>query len=107
MTHEDILTVSSAKSADATQEIGSRSRRLYKHGTAGKGDKMEKIKCCPFCGSEVDFMNLVTPIKMFYCKNHRGCGAIVSFDTPLCNRFDKAKIDAWNRREGGQYNGSD
>ena len=78
---------------------------MLRHGVrsrhhTGKGDKMEKIKCCPFCGSEVDFMNLVTPIKMFYCKNHHGCGAIVSFDTPLCNRFDKAKIDAWNRREG-------
>ena len=59
---------------------------------------MEKIKRCPFCGSEVDFMNLVLPIKMFYCKNHHGCGAVVSFDTPICNRFEKAKIDAWNRR---------
>ena len=68
--------------------------------TTMKDDRMEKIKCCPFCGSEVDFMNLALPMKMFYCKNHHGCGAVVSFDTPLCNRFDKAKIAAWNRREG-------
>ena len=68
---------------------------------SGRGTVMtEELKRCPFCGSEVDFMNLALPMKMFYCKNHRGCGAVVSFDTPLCNRFDKAKIDAWNRREG-------
>lgn len=48
MTHEDILTVSSAKSADATQEIGSRSRRLYKHGTAGKGDRMKAEVLIPY-----------------------------------------------------------
>ena len=52
-------------------------------------------------------MNLVLPMKMFYCKNHHGCGAVVSFDTPLCNRFDKAKIDAWNRRKGGQDESDD
>lgn len=62
----------------------------------------EELKKCPFCGSEVDFMNFVTPLKMFYCKNHHGCGAVVSFNTPICNRFDKAKIDAWNRREGAK-----
>ena len=67
-----------------------------------KNKMNEKLKRCPFCGSEVDFMNLVTPLKMFYCKNHHGCGAVVSFDTPICNRFDKAKIDAWNRREGAK-----
>ena len=69
----------------------------------GRGtDMTEELKKCPFCGSEVIFMNLVTPLKMFYCKNYHGCGAVVSFDTPLCNKFDKAKIDAWNRREGAQ-----
>ena len=59
---------------------------------------MSDLKPCPFCGSEVTFMNLMTPLKMFYCKNYRDCGAIVSFDNDAANRFDGAKIKAWNRR---------
>lgn len=60
----------------------------------------ESIKTCPFCGSKVDLMTLFTGLKMFYCRNHRGCGAIVSFDTDNCNREkgDANKIASWNRR---------
>lgn len=58
----------------------------------------EELKRCPFCGAEVTFMNLITPIKMFYCQNYRDCGAVVSFDNPYANRWDKAKIKAWNSR---------
>lgn len=59
---------------------------------------MDSIKSCPFCGSKVDFMTLMTGLKMFYCKNYKDCGAIVSFDNPAANHFDKAKIECWNRR---------
>lgn len=59
---------------------------------------MDSIKSCPFCGSKVDFMTLMTGLKMFYCKNYRDCGAIVSFDNPAANRFDQAKIECFNRR---------
>lgn len=58
----------------------------------------EHIKNCPFCGSKVDFMTIMTGLKMFYCKNYKDCGAIVSFDNPEANRFDKAKVECWNRR---------
>ena len=57
-----------------------------------------KIKNCPFCGGPVDFMSLRSPIKMFYCKDYKNCGAIVSFDNPYANKFDTAKVVAWNRR---------
>lgn len=61
---------------------------------------MADLKRCPFCGSEVVLMNLFSSMKMFYCKNHRDCGAVVSFDNKECNteRGDAAKIRAWNRR---------
>ena len=59
---------------------------------------MDSIKSCPFCGSQVDFMTLVTGLKMFYCNNYQECGAIVSFDNPAANNFDKAKIECWTRR---------
>lgn len=61
---------------------------------------MADLKRCPFCGSEVVLMNLLGPIKMFYCKNYRDCGAVVSFDNKERNteRGDAAKIAAWNRR---------
>lgn len=64
---------------------------------------VENIKKCPFCGSAVTFMTIITGMKMFYCKNYRECGAVVSFDNPRCNLSDRAKIEAWNRRvtDGG------
>lgn len=60
------------------------------------------IKKCPFCGSPVDLMTLFTGLNMFYCRNHGGCGAIVSFDTDECNteKGNANKIAHWNRREG-------
>lgn len=63
-------------------------------------EERDKLKPCPFCGSEVTYMTMLTGIKMFYCKNHSGCGAIVSFDNPVCNdpRADWARTGAWNRR---------
>lgn len=61
--------------------------------------KEPELKSCPFCGSRVQLMNLMTPLKMFYCTNYKDCGAVVSFDCRPCNASDKAKIDAWNRRE--------
>lgn len=59
-----------------------------------------EIKTCPFCGSEVTLMHLVTPIDMFYCNNHRECGAVVSFNNDLCDREagNRHKIRCWNRR---------
>lgn len=58
------------------------------------------IKPCPFCGSEVYLTNLLTPMKMFYCRNREGCGAIVSFWTDACNweKGTENKLKAWNRR---------
>ena len=61
---------------------------------------MAELKPCPFCGSPVDFMTLMTGLKMFYCKNYKECGAIISFDNPAANHFDKAKVKCWNRRTG-------
>ena len=63
-------------------------------------EERDKLKPCPFCGSEVTYMTLFTGMKMFYCKNHRGCGAVVSFDNPACNdpSADWARRGAWNRR---------
>ena len=43
----------------------------------------EKLKPCPFCGSKVVLMNLVTPMQMFYCTNYQKCGAIVSFNNDI------------------------
>lgn len=62
---------------------------------------MMELKPCPFCGGRVTLMNLVTPIKMFYCTNYKDCGAVVSFDNDVCNleAGDRHKIRAWNRRE--------
>lgn len=61
-----------------------------------------QLKRCPFCGSEVVYMTLFTGMKMFYCKNYKECGAVVSFDNPVCNikGNDRARVDAWNRRDG-------
>lgn len=59
---------------------------------------MNELKKCPFCGSNVTLMTLFTGMKMFYCKNYKDCGAVVSFDNPKCNVSDAAKINAWNRR---------
>ena len=59
-----------------------------------------KIKPCPFCGGEVELMHMVTPIDMFYCKNYKSCGAVVSFNNPQCDR-EKGnihKIIHWNKR---------
>lgn len=63
---------------------------------------MDELKRCPFCGSPVVYMSLFTDMKMFYCKNHKKCGAVVSFDNPVCNNShnDSARIAAWNRRDG-------
>lgn len=61
------------------------------------------IKRCPFCGSEVSFMNLMTPMKMFYCTNYKECGAVVSFNNVACDLGgDAPKIKAWNRRAGNE-----
>ena len=59
---------------------------------------MDELGRCPFCGSKVDFMTIMTGLKMFYCKNYQNCGAIVSFDNPAANRSDQAKIECFNRR---------
>ncbi len=61
---------------------------------------MTELKHCPFCGGRVELMNLITPISMFYCLNYAECGAVVSFNNPVCDREtgDKNKIKAWNRR---------
>ena len=32
-----------------------------------------ELRPCPFCGGEVELMNLFTPIKMFYCTNYQTC----------------------------------
>lgn len=63
-----------------------------------------KLKSCPFCGSPVDYMALFTGIKIFYCRNHHGCGAVVSFDVPECNPGSRIRDAAnalhWNARKG-------
>lgn len=60
---------------------------------------LPEVKSCPFCGSRVDYMNLFTPIPMFYCSDHQGCGAVISFDNPRCNKGgDRERIEAFNRR---------
>lgn len=61
---------------------------------------IDKLKSCPFCGGKVELMTLLTGVKMFYCRNYYGCGAIVSFNTPDCDREkgDGNKIRHWNRR---------
>ena len=61
---------------------------------------MPEIKPCPFCGSKVELMNLITPVKMFYCTNFKDCGAIVSFNNDICDREagDRHKIRFFNRR---------
>ena len=61
---------------------------------------MTELKSCPFCGGRVELMNLITPISMFYCLNYTECGAVVSFNNPVCDREkgDDAKVKAWNRR---------
>ena len=70
-------------------------KELFGNSEQRKEETMEELRKCPFCGSEVGFMTLM---KMFYCKNYKDCGAIVSFDNPAANNFDKAKIECWNRR---------
>lgn len=68
-----------------------------------KANKNEELKPCPFCGAKVSYMNIVTPIKMFYCTNYKECGAVVSFDNAACNTpADAPKIRAWNRRTSCQ-----
>lgn len=64
---------------------------------------MDGLKPCPFCGGRVELMNLVTPIKMFYCLNYDECGAVVSFNNPRCDRErgNLEKVRAWNRRDYG------
>lgn len=42
----------------------------------------KKLKPCPFCGSEVTYLKR---IKIFCCKNYKGCGAIFSFSNTTCN----------------------
>lgn len=62
-----------------------------------------KLKACPFCGSVVDYMPLFSGVKMFYCRNHEGCGAVVSFDCSACNPGsrirDAANAYHWNERK--------
>lgn len=68
---------------------------------------MSELKPCPFCGGKVEFMNLFSPIPMFYCLNYTECGAVVSFDNDVCNREagHRHKIKKWNRRANDE--GSD
>ena len=69
-------------------------------------NKEPKLKPCPFCGGPVEYMALATGIKMFYCRNFDGCGAVVSFDCPACNPGSKIRDAAnayhWNERKGEQ-----
>ena len=53
----------------------------------------EERKPCPFCGSGVVCIRLVSGAKVFYCKNSKDCGAVVSFENQACS-------NPWNRRAG-------
>ena len=71
---------------------------FWNQDTDSEEECMEELRVCPFCESPVNFMTIMTGLKMFYCKNYKDCGAIVSFDNPVANNSDKAKIECWNRR---------
>ena len=62
------------------------------------------LKPCPFCGGKADYMTLFSGMKMFYCRNHKTCGAVISFDNAACNipQNDKGRIEAWTRRAGNE-----
>ncbi|MBQ7560973.1 MAG: Lar family restriction alleviation protein [Synergistaceae bacterium] len=60
----------------------------------------EKLKPCPFCGSElVSYSkgNVKAPFYFFKCCNSE-CGAIVSFDNIHCNFRPELAIELWNTR---------
>lgn len=66
-----------------------------------------ELKPCPFCGGKVELMNLTLPVKMFYCLNYTSCGAVVSFNNPICDHEagDRHKIRTFNRQyQEGQTN---
>ena len=65
--------------------------------------KVPELKPCPFCGGTTRLTHgdiIASPIAIFKC---RKCGAVVSFDEPVCNagatnNDDTPAIKAWNNR---------
>lgn len=86
---------------------------------------MEKIKCCPFCGDEAELRkgndgyykndNMLTADFIVMCERcdmhtPRFTTKITINDDGTINIHNDGAsmaIAAWNRREGGQDNGSD
>lgn len=67
--------------------------------------KNDKLKPCPFCGSKVRIAEGIRGLLFFACTNYKNCGAMISFDNDMCNRFPKTAVMKYNKRaEVGEKN---
>lgn len=58
----------------------------------------EKLKPCPFCGGKVQECIGATGLLYFCCTNYNSCGAIMSFDQAVANKFPERARMMYNRR---------
>ena len=62
----------------------------------------DKLKPCPFCGGKVKEAEGIGGLLFFACMNYKNCGAMISFDSPICNRFPKSAVIKYNKRAGDE-----
>ena len=62
----------------------------------------DKLKPCPFCGGKVKEAEGIGGLLFFACTNYKNCGAMISFDSPICNRFPKSAVIKYNKRAGDE-----
>lgn len=60
---------------------------------------MEKLKSCPFCGGKVKKRSGFGGIILFECLDKKACGAMISFDSDICNAHPEKADESWNMRK--------
>ena len=61
---------------------------------------MSELKSCPFCGCKVRKRRSFGGIILFECLDKKECGAMVPFDSDICNEHPEKADESWNNRFG-------